>query len=90
MARLKIMVFDDSDEMEAEYFRIFGVSGKGVKSFYAHKYATIYASEKTISDSVLAHEMAHAVVDNYFSVVPPRKLGDIMASYVDVHLDDSY
>jgi hypothetical protein len=90
MPRVKIVIFGGRADLEGEYSSIFGTSGSGIRSFYVHKYGTIYTSEETVSDSVMAHEMAHAVVDNYFSVVPPKKLAEIMASYVDVHLDDSY
>ncbi|MCX5666928.1 MAG: hypothetical protein NTY34_01245, partial [Candidatus Omnitrophica bacterium] len=58
------------------------------KSFYVHAYRTIYTSEESISDSVMVHEMAHAVIDNYFSVVPPAKVAEVLASYVDLHLEE--
>ena len=40
-----------------------------------------------ISDSVMAHEMAHAVIDNYFNVIPPEKTAELLATYVDSHLE---
>ena len=56
------------------------------RSFYINKYNTIYTSEEDISDSVIAHEMAHAIVDHYFAVIPPEKVRELLASYVDLHL----
>jgi predicted Zn-dependent protease len=47
---------------------------------------TIYTSEQDISDSVIAHEIGHAVVDHFFTVKPPEKIGEMLAQYVDVHL----
>jgi hypothetical protein len=58
------------------------------KSFYIYRQNTIYTSEQDITDSVVAHEMSHAVVDNYFSTTPPGKMAEILATNVDVHLDD--
>ena len=38
--------------------------------------------------NVLAHEMGHAVVDHYFQAVPSEKIGEMLATYVDLHLDE--
>src|SRR3989338_8338970 len=74
LGRINVKIFKDRKELNAEYSKIFGVHAD-YKSFYIHKYSTIYASETDISDSVMAHEMAHAVIDNYFSGLPPEKIG---------------
>jgi len=36
---------------------------------------------------MLAHEIAHAIVDNYLSVRPPRATAEILARYVGKHLN---
>ncbi len=84
---LKIKIFKDRDALNSEYCRIFGTT-PDYKSFYIYKYDTIYTSEDDISDSVLAHEMGHAVIDHYFSKLPPAKVSELMAQYVDLHLED--
>ena len=58
------------------------------QAFYIYQYMTIYTSEESISDSVMSHEMAHAVIDSYFSANPPPKVAEILATYVDVHLEE--
>ena len=87
MARLKIKIYESRDELNDEYYRIFK-SRPGYKAFYIHKYSTIYTSEEDMSDSVIIHEMGHAIVDHYFAVIPPPVVGEILASYVDMHLTD--
>ena len=84
---LSIKIFNTRDELNEEYYRIFGQKAD-YKSFYIHKYATIYTSEEDVSDSVMAHEMGHAIVDHYFNIIPPAKIREILASYVDKHLED--
>ena len=84
---LKIKIFKDRDTLNNEYLKIFGTKPDH-KSFYIYKYDTIYTSEEDISDSILAHEMGHAIVDHYFSKVPPEKISELMAQYVDLHLED--
>ena len=66
--------------------RIFGKPGD-FKAFYVYKYNTIYTSESDIEDSVIIHEMAHAIIDHYFSVIPPETVGEVLAAYVDAHLE---
>ena len=84
---LSVKIFKNREELDGEYFRIFKTR-ESYKSFYVHAYRTIYTSEESISDSVMVHEMAHAVIDNYFSVVPPSKVAEVLASYVDLHLEE--
>ena len=84
---LKVKIFKDRSALDDEYARIFGTR-EDYKSFYVHKLKTVYTSEEDISDSVVAHEMAHAIIDNYFVVVPPPKVSEILASYVDMHLEE--
>ncbi|MCM8761229.1 MAG: hypothetical protein NC938_04920 [Candidatus Omnitrophica bacterium] len=89
-ARFNVRIFNSRDNLEQEYRRIFGKTQNNLKAFYVHKYKTIYAYESGITDSIIAHEIAHAVIDSYFSVIPPTKVAEIMASYVDLHLEESY
>ena len=84
---LTIKIFRDRDGVNEAYFHFFG-RRPGYKSFYFHQTETIYTSEDDISASVMAHEMGHAVIDSYFSVVPPPKIAEMLATYVDAHLED--
>lgn len=84
---VKIKIFKDRKKLDNEYYRIFRKK-EGYISFYIHKYKTIYTTERDISDSVIAHEMGHVITDHYFVVKLPGKIGELMATYVDLHLDD--
>lgn len=83
---LKIKIFRNRDELSREYLRLLGTSQR-YKSFYVHGFETIYSSMQDISDSEIAHEMAHAIIDNYFRVIPPEKTAELLATYVDSHLE---
>ena len=37
--------------------------------------------------AIMGHEIAHAIVDNYLSVRPPRAAAEILARYVGKHLN---
>ena len=83
---IKIIIFRDSDALNAKYAEIFGTAAD-LKSFYIYKYNTIYVSESDMDDSVMIHEMAHAVMDHYFTVLPPESVAEILAAYVETHLE---
>lgn len=87
MPKISIRIFKDRSELREEYFKIFKTK-EDLASFYVYKYDTIYTSEEEISDSVIAHEMAHAVIDHYFDIIPPKTVAEVLASYVDIHLEE--
>jgi len=62
--------------------------GTEAVAFYVFENNTIYATAKEFSTSVLAHEMAHCIIDHYFGVRPPRKIEEMLAMYVDAHLEE--
>lgn len=59
-------------------------------AFYEHKSKSIKVSIEYASDGVLAHEIAHAVINKHFSSSPPGKVEEILAQYVDKHLWSDY
>ena len=85
--KITIKIFADSNSLNDAYFKMFGTH-PDYKAFHIYQYQTIYTSEETISDSVIIHEMGHAIVDNYFSTNPPPKVSELLATYVDMHLED--
>lgn len=55
-------------------------------AFYSHDRRSITVDVDRSTDGVLAHEIAHAVVNAYFEVPPPRQTQEILAQYVDRQL----
>jgi hypothetical protein len=84
---LKIKIFHTHQQLKDEYYRLFR-DYQDYESFYIHSLRTIYTSEQDIIDSIIAHEMGHAVIDHYFKVIPPDKVAELMAAYVDSHLEE--
>ncbi|MFC1704267.1 hypothetical protein ACFL1E_05765 [Candidatus Omnitrophota bacterium] len=86
---LKIQIYKNQAQLEQEYLKAFNQSKKHkVISFYMHKFSTIYTTERAISSDVLAHEMGHAITDHYFLVHPPLPIKELMAQFVETHLED--
>jgi hypothetical protein len=87
ITNIEVKIFKSRKDLQDEFYKI-TKRRDFVKSFYIHGHKTIYVSEADISDSVIAHEMGHAVVDHYFQAVPSEKVGEMLATYVDLHLDE--
>ena len=87
MARRSIKIFKNREDLKTVYLTLTGRTGS-VKAFYAQDCGVIYTSEYDVTDSVIAHEMAHAIVDSHYGGIPPPEVGEMLASYVDMHLAD--
>ncbi len=52
-------------------------------AFYVKKTNTIHLQVKNMRIGILAHEMAHAISENYFIIKPPARVAEIMSQHVD-------
>jgi hypothetical protein len=87
MARRGIKIFKSNEDLNMAYVTLTGRTG-GVRAFYSHDCGVIFTSQYEITDSVMAHEIAHAIVDSHYKGVPQPKVGEMLASYVDMHISD--
>jgi len=85
--RFNIIVLSNYGEIEGAYASL-GLSGPAPIAFYRQKSQTIYVSVDKLTPGVLAHEIAHAVINAFFSTPPPAQMQEILAQYVDRHLGD--
>lgn len=85
--RVRINIYKDKEGLNAAYEEIFNEPNTA-SSFYIYKTNTIYTTERAITEGILAHEMAHCIIDHYFVILPPRKIQEMLAVYADVHLKD--
>lgn len=85
--RIHIRIFKRQRDLRNEHNKIFGGGfDDNLLSFYAYKHNTIYTTEEDISDTIIAHEMGHAVIDHYFVVRLPENIAELLAGYVESHL----
>ena len=82
-----INVYKDKTGLNEAYEDIFHEPNTA-ESFYIYKTNIIYTTERAIREGLLAHEMAHCIIDHYFVILPPRKVQEMLAIYADVHLKD--
>lgn len=58
---------------------------KGRIASYSERKKSITVYADRVTQGVLAHEIAHAVISSYFRVPPPPKVREILSQYVDRH-----
>ena len=80
-----IKIVKDQSNVEGIHAKRYGYGTKAV-AFYLFEENTIYVAVKDLSEGVLAHEMAHCIIDHYFQVRPPRKVEELLAMHVDTQL----
>lgn len=85
--RFNIALHRTRQEIVAVY-RSLGMMGTAPRSFYYHRTRTIFINIDDISDRILSHEIAHAIICAYFGLPPPARMQEILAQYVDKHLWD--
>ncbi len=85
--KFTVSLLPSEDAVQEIYRRKYGRSVDFI-SFYSPRDKTIYVSVKDIDMAVLAHEIAHAIIDFYYGISTPSKIHEVLAQYVESHLRD--
>jgi len=67
-----------------------GELGPDKAAYYDNRSKSIHISVDYTSDGVFAHEVAHAIISQYFSAIIPTKIQEILTQYVDKYLWSDY
>lgn len=78
----KIMIIPDKNYINA-IFKSYFEGDFPERSFYLPEKNTIYISFSDLTTGMLGHEIAHAIISNYFVVSPPAKVQEVLAGYVE-------
>lgn len=85
MKKITINIYCNKKQLHAAYQEIYKKPRK-LRAWYVYEYNTIYISVDDLHEGMLAHEMAHSIIDHYLTVRPPGATAEILARYVDSHL----
>jgi hypothetical protein len=85
MKKVTINIYYNKKQLHAVYQEIYKKPRK-LRAWYIYEYNTIYISVDDLHEGMLAHEMAHSIIDHYLTVRPPGATAEILARYVDSHL----
>jgi len=57
-------------------------------SFYSPGDKAVYISTDDVNLRIFSHELAHAVIDQYFKVSPAVKIHELLAKFAESHIED--
>ncbi len=83
--KVSINLYPGKKMLAQAYKKIFGAE-LNIRAWYLYEINTIFINIDDIDERMLAHEMAHAIIDNYMTTRAPRATAEILAIYVDTHL----
>ena len=83
--KVNINIYSNKKGLHRAYFDITRRQCN-IRSWYIYERNTIFVNVKDVNEGMLAHEMAHAIIDHYLIVRPPNATAEILARYVDDHL----
>ena len=81
-----IKICIDQSQLAGIYRNIFDKDLGETKSFYIYSFNTIYVSAANFRQSVIGHEIGHAIISHYFVVQPSVKVQEVLAGYVEYQL----
>ncbi len=85
--KFTITLLSSDDEVQGIFRSKYGKNVDYI-AFYSPRDKTIFVSVKDIELEVLAHEIAHVVIDFYYGTSTPTKIHEVLAQYVETHLRD--
>lgn len=84
--RGNIKVVRDENSLSDIYRNLYGVDRKGEKGFYVYEINTLYVVAADFTKEIVGHEIAHAIISNFFVVQPPTKVQEVLAGYIEYQL----
>jgi hypothetical protein len=87
MKKVEIEIYRDNRQLKEAFQTIYKREGH-YRAWYIFELNTIYLTVDDIHEGILAHEMAHSIIDHYLTVRPPARSAEILARYVDAHLHE--
>jgi hypothetical protein len=87
MKKVEIFVSHDKQELDALYQKIYKTPCH-FRAWYNYESNAVYVNANDVHEGILAHELAHSIIDNYLLIRPPEATTEILARYVDAHLFD--
>lgn len=80
-----IELHDSPQQVQAIYLKQYGRKVDFI-AFYSPGTETVYFAANKMRRTVIAHEIAHAIIDRYFDKAPPVKIHELLAQFVEKQL----
>jgi len=76
--KFRIHLYEKVKDVKKSYQKIYGRKGPYV-AFYSPRNNSVYISVEDAGLKVFAHELAHVVIENYYTVPTPPKIHEFLA-----------
>ena len=83
-----VVLLATAEEVQNVYESRYGTAGVQYVAFYSPLERTLFTSVDDIDLDVLAHELTHVIVDQYFHQHPTAAIHEAVAQYVVSHIDE--
>lgn len=87
MKKVQVNIYPNKAGLHKAFYNLYKKECK-LRGWYLYRKNTIYLNVQDVHEGMLAHEFAHAIIDHFLAVKPPRASAEILARYVDEHLFD--
>ena len=86
-SKFNINVYDTKQSMKDAFYQTYRYHS-ALRAWYSFHLNTVFCTVEDIDQGMLAHELGHAIIDEFFGFKPPEKTAEILSKYVDTHLYD--
>lgn len=83
MGKVSIYVYKDHVQIDFKYKKLRPGAKNIPRSWYVFEQRSVYINLEDITANILAHEIAHHVIDNYYLVRPDAASAEILAVFVE-------
>jgi hypothetical protein len=83
---INVMLLTNITEVRNHYKSHYGIDRDYI-AFYSPQKKTVFISVRDIDNYILAHELTHAIVDQYFETPPSAIIQEILAHFVATHME---
>ncbi len=87
MPRVLLYVYKNHVQIEFEFSALYGKKGRIPRSWYVYEMKSVFVNLQDITTNILAHEIAHHVIDHFYSARPDAASGELLAVFVEKNFD---
>jgi len=73
-------------DVQRHYKDYYGIDNEYI-AFYCRQNRTVFISVDDVNEYVLAHELTHVVIDQYFRDPPSATMQEVLAQFVETHIE---
>lgn len=85
--KVTINIFQDKKQLHNAYYKLSKQQCR-VRAWYSYETNSVYIQLNDLHEGMLAHELAHAIIDHCLLIPPPPATAEILARYVDTHISE--